>query len=123
MLELLLLVALAVAYLVSLALLENSKTLLGRTFFFLMVLPIAPVLIAFYLIIWILDPWLLRFKCPACGKRQMVTAYSVRANPPRPTLYLCLACGARRARGFSGPWHDASGHEFDARYNEFENSR
>jgi DNA-directed RNA polymerase subunit RPC12/RpoP len=123
MLELLVIVPLAIAYFASLVVLENSTTRVGRAIFFIAMIPVAPFLIAFYAIMWVVEPWLMRSKCPACGKRQMVIAYAVRANPPRPTLYLCLACGARRQRLFSGPWYDASDAEFDEHYSEFEECR
>ena len=123
MLELLVIVPFAIAYLTSLIMLENSTKWLCRALFFIAMMPVAPFLIAFYAIMWVVEPWLMRTKCPACGKRQMVIAYAVRANPPRPTLYLCLACGVRRQRLFSGSWYDASDAEFDEHYKKFDECR
>jgi DNA-directed RNA polymerase subunit RPC12/RpoP len=73
-------------------------------------------LLPFWALMWLTTPLWMYSRCPSCHKRKLVMFWSVRSNPPSPSFYKCLACGARFSRLLSGEWQDASSPEYDDRF-------
>jgi DNA-directed RNA polymerase subunit RPC12/RpoP len=69
-----------------------------------------------WLVMLMLTPFWKYERCPKCGKRKLIVAWAVLANPPTPWFYKCLSCGARYSRKLDGAWSDATSPEFDDKY-------
>jgi len=102
---------LAVAVVVGLKFLSESRSPLSFVGTLVLTIPLLP----FWALMWATSPLWIFSRCPTCNKRKLVMCWAAKSNPPTPTFYKCGACGARFSH-FNGEWNDASSPEYDDRF-------